>query len=1644
MVIGILRTIELEPGDELIAVNWHISRTRNFKEIVARSENDTVNLRVIVFSDITPRYGEEWYGRAMIRTKQRGWNKWISVDIITLNREDSLNNITALPSPVSTPNLITTKFSSLKERVPKDDILHTNHPLTNFHLNVENSFKVIGEAKLVATSYWIEDINDQVVWKRIYDTKNLTSVKFNGFILDREKIYRARAVFHTNTQDVSDPASYRFKTIGDYNYALRVFLENQFFNKLNHPGNDEEGNPLPHPLDAGFDFTLPYEPGVTDRWIEIHKIENGDMSEVFKLHLQDGNRDVNIAPGVLEKNSEYLIFFKTKEDDPLDTIVLNTYEYKYEEVLPEGEADTPDFDVSNPVPDTPIKLWSKQVAEVGEEVHIVATGTYKLVNFTFVPNSVTVVDKTMHKVTIRLNKMEDIRVIASGMGIPEVSKTIKVVAKQEIVDTPQVDAGSGGPTDVTYHPDKNTYNPGDRAVVVGPFGSQGVFLDPETGGKVTEIAPGVYEVVFGDNLGQVSISVLPGFNRDKTIEIVAKQEVSVTPQEPTDRPITYVPSKDTYDYNDKIIVTGPVGTTGIELEPASHLADVVEIGDGVFEITIKHPTDLTPVFKPSNKKGDVIKTTKDDDLYLDLLHINLGDFLYKYCTDFDYARRKTGYVLSGSEDMFTEQTFLNKIKEVNFYSHHITSVDTLTPLSLPMAWGCLINNAFIPFFDKEYFKENVVREDGVVDWYMEDMKDPTIKAKYRLVDPDKHWDKIKELNTKMVRDRDQTYADNFLNNDRWGLLDIKGLKTNKRTASLKNAKEYLSKLARSTMGMSYVPNCKFVLEEKFAREHPQTYYEILNYVDINEQGGFSLIDPKTKHPAPYRKLVELVTASDGNYRNGAFQPGGNYSNGVIHEYLKFISTQLVAYHAVSGFYHNGVVKNISDIAGPYSFIQAATWIRYYGINSPTIRNSSDMNSFIDSAPITSGDGFPLLWRFLPKQFEPPKIPGEEEEEEIFTQDQIVDRRPVINIEDLEPLPPEEEVEEEQPPKELTEAEINNILDYDLHQLFNWALASEENTEEFINFYYEGATGHFLSYATAEQQWCSKIQDYTDIEKRIWMIYNSGMYVSYLMYSKKYRNTLNPSTRSGFTLAVSDPQVLGENLKEFMKGAVRGQFDQEDLLEPLKSMSTGQEPGPEVGAIIEKENGVLTSKYQEDGCTIVNARDGAGFFAVFWRYHLASLIKSNCDSDRLTLMLFGQQDHTGATRPAAKCPIKAETFKDYTLATYSGSTSGSNTGSSAGTATPSKPVEVPRYEPVEENWPLYINPYKLNIVNQFSRLIARPEETLEIAKTFVNQATGNNERFAFTDFEGMISSAFFNYGPYVKKHKNLKTSEEDLNAAYLFTISEMIFKMVFYRDNFTKNVTADTVEGYFKWNVVNNFLKAMKSYAGKYAWAESGYHEHMKKAYIYSISQFDYSNSWTGDGGASGHNHSKFFDMLKFLYGNENVEPYLTTNPSNGNMALEEEGWTKSYLHPTKGGIAIMMKNIDDIEELFTLDKTYFTNLAIASAIESNYSEEFKQKYKDYDLRYRHQVFYQQRTAKKYYSWILPMYYAILQAWKSINMYRASKGQVQIPELKLTKAVVAQALLQSRDSVDNPELIYIPKLDLIKPRVDSLDKEIYPD
>lgn len=436
MVVGILRTIELEQGDELVAVNWQVARSKNFKEIVAKSENDTTNLRVIVFSDITPKYGEEWYARAMIRTKLRGWSVWVGVDIITLNREDSLNNITALPSAISTPNLITTSFSSLKQRDPKIDITYDKHPLTGFYLNVENSFKALGDAKLVATSWWMEDLNDQVVWKRIYDTKNLESVRFDGIILDREKIYRVRAVFHSDTKDVSDPASYRFKTIGDYNYALRVFLEHQFHNNLNTKYG-EDGLPLPHPLKSGFSFVLPYEADITDRWLRIVKVENGDTSEVFNLHLTDGNRDVNIAPGVLDVNSEYLIFFKTKDSDPEDTIVLNTYEYGYNEVIPEGEDDRlPEVEATNPVPDTPIKLWGNTLVKVGEQVRFHATGTYKMVNFTLQPNDICeVIDKTKHTILFKINQAgKKVLLLASAIGVPEVSATIRVEG-----DVPQAD-----------------------------------------------------------------------------------------------------------------------------------------------------------------------------------------------------------------------------------------------------------------------------------------------------------------------------------------------------------------------------------------------------------------------------------------------------------------------------------------------------------------------------------------------------------------------------------------------------------------------------------------------------------------------------------------------------------------------------------------------------------------------------------------------------------------------------------------------------------------------------------------------------------------------------------------------------------------------------------------------------------------------------------------------------------------------------------------------------------------------------------------------------------------------------------------------------------------------------------------------------
>ena len=1593
MVVGILKTIELEPGDELVAVNWHVSRSMNFKEIVARSENDTTNLRVIVFSDITPKYGEEWYGRAMIRTRLRGWGTWISVDIITLNREDSLNNIVALPSPISLPNLITTKYALIKDRNPKTDIGHSNHPLTNFYLNAENSFKTIGDAKLVATSWWIEDVNDQVVWKRLFDTKNLYSVKFSGLLLEREKIYRARAVFHSNTQDSSDPSSYRFKTIGDYNYALRVFLENQFFNKLNNPGFDEEGTPIPHPLDTGFNFTLPYEPTVTDRWIEIHKVENGDISEVFKVHLTDGNRDVNIAPGTLEKNAEYLIFFKTKEDDPLDTIVLNTYEYNYEEVLPEGEPDTPDHDITNPVPDTPIKLWCKQMAEVGEEVHIVATGTYKLVNFTFVPNSVTVVDKTMHKVTIRLNKMEDVKVIASGMGIPEVSRTIKVGARQEAADTPQVDTGSGGPTDVTYHPDKNTYNPGDRVVVVGPFGSQGVFLNPETGGKVTEIAPGVFEVVFGDNLGQVSISVLPGFNRDKTIEIVAKQEISVTPQEPTDRPITYVPSKDTYDYNDKIIVTGPAGTTGIELEPASHLADVVEIGDGVFEITIKHPTDLTPVFKPSNKKGDVIKTTKDDDLYLDLLHINLGDFLYKYCTDFDYARRKTGYVLSGNENMFTEQTFLNKIKEVNFLNHRITNASKLSPLDLPVTWGCLINNAFIPFFDKEYFKENVVREDGDVDWGYIDEKDPTIKAKYRLVDPDKHWDKIKELNTKMVRDRDQAYADNFLNNDRWGLLDIKGLITNKRTASLKNAKEYLSKLARSTMGMSYVTKCSFALEEKFAREHPQAYYEILNYVDIDEQGNYGALDPKTKHPKPYKKLVELVTASDGNYRNGAFQPGGNYSNGVIHEYLKFISTHLATYHAISGFYHNGVVNNIDNLSHGFEFTDAALWIMYYDSKRHVPQNHSELGEFRESVPM-SLYALSLLWRFLPKQSEPPKIPEEVQD------NQEPQPEPEVQLPEIEP-----------------NTEILNMYDLDFTDFFNYALSGEDNIQAVADSFYTVMGGvsagweQLLNFSTRTAQ--------TDLEKKISILVMALSYLGKGMRKRALMSSLPRSKRPGFNYLINDPEAVLSNINATMKQLMRkdgATLDPDEFLDydnveacMMSDVKTDVYRTEEKLSKLQEQKAKETeiiNNYLAEGQTLTTTMSDS-----MPVYHLLSLLESNEVSNEFkTEMVEKLKSLCRTLTPTTYDKSKLKNYK----------------------FTPAPGQEVVLYEPSDDRYPLYINPFKLNMVNLFSRLVYKEEE-LDTAMAELTKSIGSSRVEVETMYHGLNIAE--QYG------RENKSCDEDAVFAKILTAGARIFKMAFFKADFGKTFEDDTEEGYYKWKDTNDFIKKMKKYGTKYALAESFTSiKHTQEAWIFSLAQLNYYNAMVSGAKYDPKSKNDGFDGYRLIWGAENVDPYVTNDPKGSGKIISAEDQEKSYFHPRIGAMAIMNTNIDSILENWELDRDFFIKYA---PLRDFMRESFSQKYEDPDLRYGIQVYYQQKYAQHYYTWMLPIYRCILQTWKSINAYKESKGQAPLPELEATR-LTANVILQDTRDPDPNKWLFRPKLDIIKARPDSLDKEIFPD
>lgn len=308
MIIGSILELDIDENTQHLATSWYLSTTKDFSNIIAKSENDKTNLLNIVFPDIVLDPNVELYGRARVLTNN-GWSGYNNMDIVSQDIDDG---IFTLPSKISIPRLYTSKYPSKADRNPSDDIDFNNHPLTMFYISNDESFSVIGDSIHTASSWFIEDLDGNVVWRSIKNIKDLNIIKVDNIILERNKIYVAKHIMHSNTNDSSDCTSYRFKTIGLKNIALNSWMENTF-------------NNLPADYQNGFTVVLPYDQGITDVYVQIYSNINDKLSLIYEVQLTNNDRNLVIGPNVIRQNGLYTVLFKTSSKDEYDVLTFSTY-----------------------------------------------------------------------------------------------------------------------------------------------------------------------------------------------------------------------------------------------------------------------------------------------------------------------------------------------------------------------------------------------------------------------------------------------------------------------------------------------------------------------------------------------------------------------------------------------------------------------------------------------------------------------------------------------------------------------------------------------------------------------------------------------------------------------------------------------------------------------------------------------------------------------------------------------------------------------------------------------------------------------------------------------------------------------------------------------------------------------------------------------------------------------------------------------------------------------------------------------------------------------------------------------------------------------------------------------------------------------
>jgi len=276
------RILDLDIGSNVthISTDWQIATDELFANIVAESLADVVNKNNIVL-DIVLDPTIKYYARARSLLDPGGYTVWGNID--TFIPQD-INDIEAdidLPTYITLPTMSSVEDISV-------------FPTTLFTITL-SGYSAVGPATHDSTTWLVEDIHGNIIYSRIGDRFNKTSLTFVDIKLEENKLYRIKTVFNSTSNDSSQMASMTVATSGNKYSRIISNLGSLDVNVVNN-------------------IRLLFVPNITSVTWEIIEIKDNQYRTVYTNIVTTDLFNLALPANTLTSGSRYVVKVKSNLD----------------------------------------------------------------------------------------------------------------------------------------------------------------------------------------------------------------------------------------------------------------------------------------------------------------------------------------------------------------------------------------------------------------------------------------------------------------------------------------------------------------------------------------------------------------------------------------------------------------------------------------------------------------------------------------------------------------------------------------------------------------------------------------------------------------------------------------------------------------------------------------------------------------------------------------------------------------------------------------------------------------------------------------------------------------------------------------------------------------------------------------------------------------------------------------------------------------------------------------------------------------------------------------------------------------------------------------------------------------------------------